>query len=349
MPCVACLPMGGFKVVFEYANRLVSDGHIVTIILPTSLITGRITPKAVVMKWLRFILYCCIKDAKPESWFALNPAVRCLLVPSLSQTYVPKSDVYFATAMQTSIYLNGYKTRAKKFYLIQGYEFWCMGEPKLHQTYLYPLEKIVISDYLKMEVEKVGASAIRIPNGFDFSKFQTDICPEERNKFSIATMYHTEPLKGFYNVLEAIDIVRMKYPQIELLVFGSEHNEFSESYIQYISNPDCKTLCSLYNRASIYVAASHSEGWGLTIGEAMICSAAVVCSNTGGYLEMAKDRQTAFISEINNPKQMADNILKLIEDDNLRCDIAKHGKKFMTQFSWDKSYQKLINILNDGN
>lgn len=34
LPCLAWSPVGGFKVVYEYANRLVAVGHEVTIVYP---------------------------------------------------------------------------------------------------------------------------------------------------------------------------------------------------------------------------------------------------------------------------------------------------------------------------
>ena len=36
LPADASTPYGGYKVVFEYANRLTADGHKVTIVYPAS-------------------------------------------------------------------------------------------------------------------------------------------------------------------------------------------------------------------------------------------------------------------------------------------------------------------------
>lgn len=338
LPEVARLPMGGFKVAFEYANRMADDGYEVEIMLSTSLIAGEFSFKAVIRKWLRFLLYLLFKEAKPTSWFDLNPKIKCRLVPSLHQAYAPKADVYIATAMQTSIYLNRYKTNAEKFYFIQGYEFWARGEDALLKTYSFDMRKFVVSKYLQKEVEKSGNSAILIPNGFDFTKFDAILDISKRDSLCLGTLYHPDPLKGFPDAIKSVDIVRERYPNIKLKVFGTIPKHFDQPYIEYVANPDAETLCDLYNDCSIFIGASRSEGFGFTIGEAMICSAAVVCTDTGGYLETAQHQYTALVSSVGDVEAMANNIILLIENDQLRKELVCNAKDKIANFTWDSSY-----------
>lgn len=37
---------------------------------------------------------------------------------------------------------------------------------------------------------------------------------------------------------------------------------------------------------------------------------------------------------------MADNIIRLIENDELRYDIANNGYNYVQQFTWEKAYDK---------
>lgn len=339
MPEVASLPMGGYKVLFEHANRFVRDGYQICFVLPTSLIVNDATTKKVIQKWLRFFLYYFIKNFRPTGWFKIEKGVKFKLVPSLAQVYIPKSKIYVATALQTAYYLNDYKTIAAKLYFIQGYEYWGMGYEKLHESYHFDMTKIVVSNYLKSIVEQYSERVIVIPNGFDFEQFKAFIPYQQRNRYHICTMYHPEPLKGFLDTIKAIEIVKQKYTQIKLYVFGTILKKFDQDYIEYVQNPSTDILCELYNNSSIFVGASHSEGWGLTVGEAMACSCAIVCTDTGGYLEMAKNNITALVSHVGNIEDLANNIIRLIEDDTLRMTIAKNGNESIQSYTWEKSYE----------
>lgn len=87
------------------------------------------------------------------------------------------------------------------------------------------------------------------------------------------------------------------------------------------------------------------EGWGLTIGEAMMCGQAVVCTDNKGYLEMAKDGYNALVAPVGDSQTLANNIVRLITDDNLRYQIASNGLTYIRQFDIEESYRKLKNIL----
>ena len=101
----------------------------------------------------------------------------------------------------------------------------------------------------------------------------------------------------------------------------------------------------MYNDSAIYVGPSCVEGWGLTIGEAMICGCAVACTNNKGYLEMAKNDETALVSPVGDEEALANNILRLIEDEELRYKIASNAKLFIRQFDIDEMYQKFKRCL----
>jgi glycosyltransferase involved in cell wall biosynthesis len=84
----------------------------------------------------------------------------------------------------------------------------------------------------------------------------------------------------------------------------------------------------------------------LTVGEAMICGCAVACTDNDGYKEMAIDGVTALLSPIKKPIDLAENIIKLIENDSLRLELSERGYEYIKQFDWEKSYSKLRSYMN---
>ena len=70
----------------------------------------------------------------------------------------------------------------------------------------------------------------------------------------------------------------------------------------------------------------------------MICGAAVACTNIDGYSIMAKQEDTALLSAPGDFKALADNIARLIANDELRYKIAENGHKNIQKYRWDDSY-----------
>ena len=113
----------------------------------------------------------------------------------------------------------------------------------------------------------------------------------------------------------------------------------------YFQMPDKDTLNRIYNEAAIYVGASHTEGWGLTVGEAMQCGCAVACTNNGGYVVLAHHEETALVSPVKDVDALAKNIIRLLEDQELRFRLAENGNRNVKQYTWERSYKRLRNIL----
>ena len=61
---------------------------------------------------------------------------------------------------------------------------------------------------------------------------------------------------------------------------------------------------------------------------------------------MAINGENALISPIRDSKKMAENIIRIIEDDGLRYRIAHHGYEHIQQFSIEKSYIKFKKAIN---
>ena len=342
-PHPAVGPTGGYKVVYEYANRLAADGYQVGIVYSGSIYWNR--------KSLFHKITCCIRYIQKylqgyscRSWFALNERVQEHFTFSLNQRHVPKADIYVATSPYTAYYLNEYDDSSKKFYFIQGYENWGEGlKAILHDTYHYPFQKIVIASWLQEMLKKqFHEESIWIPNGFDFSKFRKTIAVEKKNPFMVSMLYHQMELKDCAIGFRAFEIVKERFGNLRVSLFGV-HDKPKDlpDWYDYYKRPSDELHNRLNNEAAIFIGTSKTEGWGLTVGEAMMCGQAVCCTDNAGYQEMAIDGETALVSPVGDSEAMANNIIRLIEDEELRYRIANNGYQFIQRFTWEESYHKL--------
>lgn|SRR5574344_237007 len=337
------IPIGGFKVVYEYANRLIEDGYKVSIVYPSFLMFWKSTLKRKLKLIFNYVYYHFIDRNNSKFWFPLNKGINSVFVFSLSEKHIPQADYYVATAMETAIHLNQYKkiNPENKYYLIQAVEDWQWGKKAAFDTWKFPLKKIVVSHWLKTLAEDLGEHPIVIENGVDRPGFSCNIPNQKRDKLTVLMLYHKQKLKGCQDGIQALSLVREKYPDLQPIFFGAPTRPTNLPYwIEYHCQPSEKELNNLYNQASIFLGTSHSEGFGLTVGEAMLCGCSVVCTNAGGYLTMAKHLETALVCKAGDIQALAESLLSLIENEPLRVDLAQNGNELIQKFTWDKAYQR---------
>lgn len=347
MPAVQIKPSGGYKIVYEYANRLASDGNRVLIVNPaiSSFWKSNLRAK---LKAIYFLLRFKVFGSFNVDWFPLHNNVTNLFTFNLNKENIPISDRYIATGSQTASAVASitHASAESKYYLIQGYETWAVGLEELNKTYRMPLNKIVIADYLLEKVKELGETATLVYNGLDFNFFKKVINIEDRDKFTIVMPYNDVKLKGCDIGFDALRIVHDRFPQIKVLLYSVHVPKNLPNYCVFYYRPNREQFNMILNNASIYLGPSYSEGFCLTLAEAMQCGCAPVCTNIGGYNVLCRDRETGLLGEVGNAESLASAIIEMIEDDDLRFTLANNSYAFIQNFTWERAYDDFKKALN---
>ncbi|WP_223596652.1 glycosyltransferase family 4 protein [Neobacillus bataviensis] len=333
LPCYPHRPVGGFRIVYEYANELVKRGHHLTIIHPAFVVHPAYGNEAV-------------NEDSPLpvppviNWQNIDQRIEMKFVPYLGEEFIPDADAIIATAWYTADYVNQYSdTKGVKFYLIQSHEIWDGPEELVNRTWHYPMHKIVVSKWLLNIGEKMKAdSIIYIPNAIDHGKFHVTVPIEQRPK-KVAMLFSNQEIKGASDGLKAIVLAKKEIPELEVVCFGvSRRNKIIPKGIKYIRNPSQKQLVEeIYNGCSIYLCPSWIEGWGLPSTEAMACGCALISTKNGGVEDFTEHNKSALLSPPKDPRKLADHIIRLANDDQLRIQMAKNGLETLRQFNYKHS------------
>lgn len=347
LPGWAKSPVGGFKVVYEYANRLSARDHQINIIHPLSLFPQEAKFKQKMKSLAKGVISHFLKNTT-VNWCNISPKVGMLIVNSLEEKNIPEGDVIIATAWQTAEWVNQYEQdKGNKFYLIQHYEVWSGPEDRIKATWKMPLKKIVIARWLKELAEEMGEKAIAyIPNGIDFKHFSIQVPIDKRKPAKVAMLYDPSAWKGPKEGIDALNMVKSEIPSLSAVLF-SKYSKVPEvpGWVEFYKNPPQEKIPQIYNSCSIFLHSSRSEGWPLPPAEAMACGCALVASNSRGVLDYAIHQETALVSEIKNPTALAQNILKLTRDDNLRLSLAKRGNQYIQKFTWENAVSKFQEVI----
>lgn len=346
LPGSGHLPVGGMKAVYEYANHLSRRGHKV-VIVHSSLLNIDAPALGVARSFARYLYRKGTGNYRPRTWFPLDASIQILWTPSLSAKYLPNADVVIATAWQTAEWVTRYpRSKGRPFYLIQHLETWSGPEDRVYATWKLPLRKIVVAKWLQQIASRLGEESVHIPYGLDFTQFSRNTMPDQRSASHVMMLYHDLDWKGSADGLNALSLVRNQVRDLKVTLFGTPKPSATfPSWIRYYRNPPQDTLRDLYNEASIFVAPSWTEGWGLPGTEAMMCGAALSATETTGHLEFAIHEETALLSPVKQPQKLAENIVRLIQDDSLRIRLANHGHRFVQQFTWQRATDSLEKLL----
>lgn len=333
-------PVGGYKVVFQYANWLSKRNHDVHIYFMNS---DEVFGKKQLRRMKRFLLrQSGITDK--ITWFDFESNVK--LHFNINHKDVENIDkgVIIATFWKTASTVLKAKTASKnKYYLIQGFETFATSETNIVNTWHLPLQKIVVSKWLKQKAENLGEVAVLVPNFINSSEFyRKDI---KIMNPTVSMLWHENPTKGSKLGLAALKIVKENNPNLRAIFFGKGDKPAGlPKWVTYYRGANVEELRDkIYGMSSIYLMTSEYEGWGLTAMEAMAVGTPVVSTENGGIRNFADD-DSALLIPINDVSAMANALCMLLNNSELQVELRENAINRIHNFSLDSSGTLLESI-----
>ena len=97
-------------------------------------------------------------------------------------------------------------------------------------------------------------------------------------------------------------------------------------FLGWLDDAEC-LLCAM----DVFVSASETESFGLSIVEAMAAGTAVVATRTEGAQEVVEDQETGMLVPIGDFETMAKTITGLLRDEDRRSEIGKRSSRAVKQ------------------
>ena len=336
---------GGYKMVYEYANRLQKRGFQVTILYLNEFALLRYHfPEKV----RRFIINL-MTDRGPE-WFELDNRIK--KISTCRESYIDEItdvDVAVFTAAETVSYSDKFRS-SKKIYFIQDYENWKITDEAVKKTYGLGFSNIVVAQWLKNIVDNYSTiPSVLIKNPVNQNVYHPIIPIDIRCAHSVSLNYRSEDYKGFRYSFQAVQILLKKYPDLQVYIFGTEKRpKWFPHCFKYTRYASQKQTVAIYNNTAIFICGTVEEGYGLTGLEAMACGTALVSTDYLGVHEYAENGVNALLSPVRDSVALAENAIRLIEDQRLRVKIAKSGVDSVIQaFDWKVAVDKFEEVIQN--
>jgi len=348
LPPFSPRPVGGFRVVYEYSNRLVQRGHEVTIVHILELSDAS---PGIGRRLRTSVGRAARAISKPNLWWqTLDERVKVLHLPRRMLADMPDSDVIFATAWTTARpVLDGPARKGMKFYLVQDFDPWIASRDALQETWRWPFKKITVSNWLREKVLASGASpgdTLNIPVAVDHARFRMTEAVEGRPR-RVAMLYGSSEYKSPEVGLRALEIAKARCSELEATVFGHEPRPSPmPPWIDYRRDLQETDLVRLYNQSALYLCCSLAEGFALPPAEAAACGCAIVSTDCGGIGEYAEPGITALLSPPSDSQALADNIVRAMTDEDLRQGLARAAHRRIQDFTWQRSTDLLESFIS---
>ncbi|MEH2142924.1 glycosyltransferase family 4 protein [Nostoc sp.] len=215
-----------------------------------------------------------------------------------------------------------------------------------------------IIEHLQVDPKKVYVTPLASRYYPDYLSAQTTEELEKLVNYDFSQPYllfisTIEPRKNINTIISAFNFLKEQYKiphQLILIgkkgwnyepVFAAIKNSSWANQIHHLNYLSNELVALFYSKADVFVYPSHYEGFGLPVLEAMTLGAAVISSNTSSIPEVTGD--AAILIDPNNPIQLAEAILKVISDSQLRQELINKGKARAKLFSWERTAQETLN------
>lgn len=352
MPGYTYGPSGGFRIVYEYANQLVTRGHQVSVVHPRRLKyllpLGHMSPYRHLRAGVTRVINRFVHPS--VDWHSIDPRVRMEFVPDSSREHIPDGDVLFATAWHTvRSVLECPETKGEKVYFIQGYETFSGPKDLVDATWRAPLHKIATAKWLIELGRDLGChDIVHMPNAFNQSHYSLKR-PLRGRSPRVAMMFSSAPIKGAADGIEALRIARERYPSLDAVFFGVGRRQgWIPKWIEYYQNPSQQFIVDrILNGSSVFLSPSWTEGFALPPAEAACCGCAIVASDSGGIREYVHHGSTGLLSVPKDPKALAQNLCLLLGNEDLRVQLATACQTLLRDFTWKRSTDRLETFLTD--
>jgi len=225
----------------------------------------------------------------------------------------------------------------------------------------FKIKKCGIIVHTKKVKEKLIRSGIPadkiyiIPHGaYTFFRKLNYVRPINEENNCILFFGNIIPVKGLDTLIKAIPIITKEIPDIKLIIAGdgvipkkcwdiiNKYKSNFEIHNYFIPN---EKVWEFFSRASIVVIPNKKQdGHSGSLTIAYSFGKPVVTTNVGEFPLLVEKAGCGLVVPPNNPKALAEAIIKILENYKLRKRMSKNALRMAEKLSWDRIAKMHIKV-----
>ena len=218
--------------------------------------------------------------------------------------------------------------------------------------------KVIVANEYEKEIFSKFCDPSKIEivrNGIDLDDLRTSSLSNFKEKYQITGDFilfvgRFSKVKGVDVLLKSINMIKdlSQMKKTQLVIMGVDFGFESEmlrmiaemkigNKIKVIKNPPREDVISAYNESKFLVLPSRWELSPLTPLEGFAFKKAVISTKTHGIPFTIKDKENSLLVESENPQQLADAIIELLDDEQKCLEYGLAGYKLVNELCNAKS------------
>lgn len=171
----------------------------------------------------------------------------------------------------------------------------------------------------------------------------------------VANVAAIAPHKDYYTFVDTAEILLKKNFKAKFFIVGDgPEKKLIEKYIvdknlqgNIILTGFRNDIPQILPEVDVFLFTSKTEGLGSSILDAFACGVPVVATAAGGIPEIVIHGKTGLLSAVKNPDQLAENVVKVAADPNVRKIIVENAAQFVKIFSKENTAKKTYEIYKE--
>ena len=230
-----------------------------------------------------------------------------------------------------------------------------------------------VSNYTSTLLQNCGVDKKRItvvPNATNPDQFYPCDVNELRDvmglqgKKIVMSVCRLVKRKRVDNVIKAFAKIKDSHPDAVLVIVGDGQDRLRLEnladqlkmanrvlFLGWIEHED-PMMNLLYNLSDIFVMTPKTdpkqvEGFGVVYLEANACGKPVIGSRSGGIPDAVLDGETGFLVDEDNPDQLAEAFIKLLDNPHLAERLGQQGRqRVINDLNWDAVSERIYSKMN---
>lgn len=185
-----------------------------------------------------------------------------------------------------------------------------------------------------------------IPNFIELDKIKNiskiatnrSVMANENEKI-ITHISNFRKVKRIPDVIAVFFKIQQKIPSKLMMVGDGPEKEAAENLCYELGISDkviffgnSNEIDKILSFTDLFLLPSETESFGLAALEAMAIGVPVISSNTGGLPEVNIDGMSGYLSDVGNTEEMAQNAIKILENEETLMDFKSNAKTIAKKF-----------------
>ncbi len=288
------------------------------------------------------------RDGKSPGWFSFNGQIL-----TLEKLGILDLDALFFTEPSFAPLVNEAKSGKKIFYFVRANENLKRIKKKVDNVEFFANS----TNMVQLAKRKFNIEAFPAIGGLNPDQYvpKKELSINQGRPFEVLAYGRlAEGRKGTKYVVRACERLFKRGYNIHLTLFDTPVTEKMEKAIKdfstsvpysFILNHPVERNQEIFHKADVFVAPEKKAGWANTVVEAMACGIPVIASTSGTMDFLAHEKTGLIVSR--NSRRVAKAIVRLIENEQLRINLAERATDRVKLFAWSVLGEKVLDYLQN--